>query len=687
MIMKQTTITKTLSVQKIAIKKLNSVLLPHSTTPGSKVVVAQIQAEALKIGFIFSQDAANAIAANLTSFPSIMKELQELVGANFTWRPFYPGFPQQVEDMSHFELFFNAILHYWTGGEWRPDYPDNLKLPNLEVGLKPKLIGLISQDTFLQLFTNLLQANGSLTDFDREVIAWGFEKHKYVNTTIPDNIPFKENMCFFASLCLKNGLTHLVGKFVKTTTDVLRLAVAFSGGDITLVKNTKFKITRTQRTLLVGLLEKVIKTDDILRHKEQWKRLFYAMHVHQFKNKSTVRTIANELYDDELTSFNSKVETAIRDKKLNTAINLLVIKPGEFARRLDKLIRINVNGAQEVLTKFVSVVDKVDTRVLLQVLAHFENERKDRIVIPKGMTNKARKLPDLNIEIPGNVLFDISKAIRDTLILRFSELEPLGDVYVDPQLMKCPIPMQMRTASDGLLVLPRGTKLKVDSDIVRLFIHWVGNDIDLSAVFLDENLKYVGAIAYYDLKCKYGVHSGDITYAPAPNGACEFIDINIPELLKDKNNKGVRYVAFDVRVFGGADFQGQETNFGWMERTEMGHRGSHFDAKTVKQRIALTSAKKNAFVALLDVYEREVIWLDLEGQSQTGFSGNNVHNNKVSVIELAHAAINLKSPTLYTLFDLHAEARGKKVFEISEETRIFDTEILRNYVEVLSKYL
>ncbi|KAJ3259291.1 hypothetical protein HK103_002489 [Boothiomyces macroporosus] len=69
-----------------------------------------------------------------------------------------------------------------------------------------------------------------------------------------------------------------------------------------------------------------------------------------------------------------------------------------------------------------------------------------------------------------------------------------------------------------------------NSDIL-LFIHWMqaGEDIDLdlSALFYDDNDKYLGTCDFTTLQNMGLSHSGDLRYAPAPNGSSEYITFKL----------------------------------------------------------------------------------------------------------------------------------------------------------------
>ena len=71
-----------------------------------------------------------------------------------------------------------------------------------------------------------------------------------------------------------------VAQNLATATDVLRLAVAMSDGDVSLAEPTKFRsFCRSERRMLLRLTgHSGDPTADMLRWKERWKRLGEKLH-------------------------------------------------------------------------------------------------------------------------------------------------------------------------------------------------------------------------------------------------------------------------------------------------------------------------------------------------------------------------------------------------------------------------
>ncbi|MEL6548295.1 MAG: TerD family protein, partial [Myxococcota bacterium] len=364
---------------------------------------------------------------------------------------------------------------------------------------------------------------------------------------------------------------------------------------------------------------------------------------------------------------------------------------GELARRLDHLLRTSVPGEEHlVLSAFAEQIHRVDTRVLIQALGHFTHRvgLQQRVVFTKSSPARPFLMstppPDLSRETVERVV----KTIREALLVRFGKLAPLGSVWIDPRLEECPVPLQMRAASEGLEVLQRGTRVPLGTQrTLRFFVHWIGVDIDLSAAFLTEDLQYHSELAYYALKAEGGTykaaHSGDVTSAPAPDGACEFIDIDLDSVDPSQ----VRYIAMDVRVYAGAPFPFQSANAGWMMRDDLGQANEVFDARTVKQRIAIGAHARSCLVALFDVVAREVIWLDLVGSSHSVHGGNNVASNRRNIRDVAAGILNSRLLSMNDLLELHRHARGSAAVSREDAQTRFDHAMVYDYVRVLRDFM
>jgi hypothetical protein len=230
----------------------------------------------------------------------------------------------------------------------------------------------------------------------------------------------------------------------------------------------------------------------------------------------------------------------------------------------------------------------------------------------------------------------------------------------------------MRSASKSLKTLVRGSRFKIpEGDTIRFFTWWKQGiddriDIDLSAMLFDENFYYLNHISYTNLKSSKfrAYHSGDIVNAP--NGAAEFIDIDIPSFVKH----GGRYIMMQLFAFTEQNFCDMPECFaGWMIRQNPGS-GEIFEPKTVENKVDLAAKSKIAIPVILDLVERKVIWCDLSLTKHPEYY-NNVEGNLPATTLMGLSMTSLVKPNLYDLFKLHGEVRGIIVQEIEEADTIF----------------
>ena len=436
-------------------------------------------------------------------------------------------------------------------------------------------------------------------------------------------------------------------------------------------------------------------TEDMLRNTGPWIRLGERLHPFEYKKYYPKVYIAFDILRNDLpfATFNHKVEKALEEGKPLEALAELVARPGELARRLDHLLRLSDEAGKSLILKnFEEVAAKVSTPVLLQVMTHFKhrNAYKDlRTFFPKGSVAKVQaiknELPRLAIAICDRVV----SACQEALVAHFKTLGSLGKVYLDDRLQNYLVPFSQRSASKALRTLVRGSRLDMPvGDTIRFFLWWKEGtvngkatgrvDIDLSAIMFDSDWKFIEQISYTNLKSsKYrACHSGDIT--AAPQGACEFIDLDIPSILK----YGGRYVMMNVYSFSSQPLCDlPECLAGWMMRQYPGS-GEIFEPKTVADKVDLASDTRISIPVILDLETRQLLWTDiaLKFNPEDYIS---VEGNLSGVRLMGRAMTSLSKTTLYELFELHVWARGEfvdnpeaadTVFSETEGIRPFDIE-------------
>ena len=659
----------------IYLRHRGRVIVPPGDGAAPPAYLASVLKNVERLGWTFSAPLIAHLrtmsVAQLTRFAGdLIPALRAMSGADVPFRPMYPNFPDQVMEASRAELYINAILHYLT--HRLPAFTASLRLPLLDrVDLRVIEIG--DQDDFRRICTRLLSAKSSLSAAERDDVVWFFATYRDAALRlVPPAIPLRENVALLATCVLRHTSrgAEVLSRYVTTATDVLRLAVALSDGDISLATSTRFRnFTRSERRLLLGLLEDSgASVEDMLRYPEPWKRLGERLHPGEYQDRFPRTYAAFDVLrnDRPFPTFRSRVEQALRTDALPEALALLSSRPGELARRLDHLLRRAPDPDTVVETWGTAAAD-VSTPVLLQVLAHFAHchePRPLRTFFPKGNAAKAQAIPNTLPALDAATRAGVVAICRETLVVRFRERPPLGRVYVDPRLRDYPVPFAQRSASRALRTIPRGSRLPLPAgSTLRFFLWWREGDvdgtpsgrvdIDLSAVLYDPEWRYLEHISYTNLRsARYrAAHSGDIV--TAPNGASEFIDLDTESIVEF----GGRYVVLSLNSYTGQPFCNlPECYAGWMLR-QAPRSGEIFEPSTVRDKIDVAADTRICLPVILDFQERNVIWADLALKRNPRWY-NNVEGNQKGMLLMGQALTTLVKPDLYELWTLHAAARG-----------------------------
>lgn len=686
------------------------VILPAGSGDGSPRAAATVAKNLQSLGFGLTAKLLERLTtlsedAVAEWYAEVVPVLEKMVGAHRTFQPFYPNFPQQVMEASDAELFFNAVTHYFgfVVSDMLGD-PSLVVLPKYEKAVRPILaelhelrwIDVGSEEDFDAVFTRLASSNGALSESDKEVLRW-FAAERDVAPLIPETIPQKETLAFLIAAlpdpaCLMPA--------VATATDVLRIAVAMSEGDVSLAEPTKFcSFSKRERRFLLGCLENIGEgiTEDMLRWKQRWIRLGERLHPGDFKSRFPRAWKAFDIIrnDKPFRTFNSRVEEAIAVGSHAGTIELLTQRPGDFARRLDHVLRRHAEQ-DAILETFLGVAHKVSTPVLFQAWHHFTTRDGllSRSFFPKGNAAKVQfkegELPPL----AEGVATRAAAGIRRVLVDRFRALPPLGKCLIDTRLKNQIVPFSQRSASRSLRTVARGSSFDLPGgDTLRFFCWWKNIDatsewasrvdLDLSASLFRPNWEISGDISYYNLKSGECYHSGDVT--SAPEGACEFIDINLPSVLK----MGARFVVMSLLSYSQQPFLELPECFGgWMMR-EQPNSGEVFEPKTVRDKIDVTASSRGCVPVIVDAEDRTVYWADLSLKTMAQI--NNAANNSVGFSQIGRAITELRKPTLFDLFLMHAEARGEVISSPATPDTVFGldkgTVTAFDSTVVLSEYL
>lgn len=579
--------------------------------------------------------------------------LSEMVGAHRKHNTYFRNFPKNVP--STFDFWWDTIGGHYKGargiyGVAQHSYEDmvatHAKLLEVPSTLKVLTLGGTLEEEAERLYRQLAGSTVPLSGDDLALLG---ELAGFCPTVIPAAIPVRENLAVINAVRVRQGL----GATVETTTDVLRLMVALSGGDVTLEKPTKFKSpSKAIRRAVMAALDEIVsdvKLGDAFRHQEEWKRVGEKVHPHEFKKyPNAIRFFEVARGDSGVKSHGSRVESAFAKSDLVSAVSLLAQTPGILFRSLDRLLSAGVS-TKVLLVALQSCIGKVSGRVLLSVREHLDN-RVDPGSMRTFLNRKGKAWVQVDTRSPlqEEPVLAIMEMIDEEIYRR---LPVMTNLVVDHNILGVALPLSEKSKPKGCGVLPRGSEIPVtEGKTLRFFCYWKEaedrTDYDLSVLLLDGAMNLVDHCSFRGLTARGMVHSGDFT--SAPDGASEFIDVDLTQL-----GRNVQFIVPQVNIFAGEDFEKVgEVFFGFMERGDS-KKGLPFEPSTVRVKSEIRGKGK---IALPLMFRRgvsnawEAKWMHLYLTGMANF--NQVHTNKVTTGLIVRGINDRKSLTVGYLADL-----------------------------------
>lgn len=670
------------------LQKSSRLFLPAGSSQLAPQLLVGLQKNIESLGFKLSPALAERVLslseAELKQFyADLIPLLQNAVGAHKTFEPMYPNFPEQVRDMPQWELHLNAMLHYWgdaIGQRLLPQY-EKKERPPLSEETPLKALELGNDDDFMQIFLRLQQARMALSPEDKQHLEWFVaSRQEAILPWLQSDLPQRENAALLAAALLKHGQPpEIAAAYLKNATDVLRLAVALSNGDVSLAEKTRFlSFGKARRRFLLGQFERLAAAGENLaealqKRPEPFKRLAERLHPGEYQARYPHTHAAFQALRQgkKMPTFGRAVEMALAEKATDTVLSLLAERPGELARRLDHLLRLN-GSAEPILKRFEALSAQMPSPLLLQVLAHFQGRLSPadlRVFFPKGEVAKLRAIDNQLPPLAPEICQQVIQLCRSALLAQYSRRPPLGKAYLDEALQAFKVPFALRSASKALRTVARGSRVDLGAgETVRFFIWWRDGqsrtDLDLSALALDGDFNYKTTLSYYNLSDVGGCHSGDIT--SAPEGASEFIDIEIETFLKT----GSRYILMVVNSFTQQPYCDLPECFAGVMLRQAPDSGEIYEPRTVLNKFDLSANSEIALPLMLDLQTRQMIWTDLSLKRNPSHA-NNVHGNRSSLSLLCQAMTQLQKPSLYQLLELQIDARGSRVYNREEAETVF----------------
>jgi len=661
--------------QKIIQKTLR---VPRSAGPAGDgaTVARQLDSVLADVGFKAARDLLEHVSglapgAAIDLAVDVLAAVRRLVGDHVTHNAYFIDFPHNVPDTVEFWVrclrnalvapgaglrefsIFDAewvnLLTLPTYGRYQHTYAELLAahdelIPSVTDRVTVLHLGGTPEEEARDLYLALAGSTTPLGEADLQLLA--------DLAAVRDDdveIPMRENRAVVNAGRLAAGRPLVA---VDTVVDVLRVACQASGGDVSLAVPTRFRaFSRRERRGLMAALNQVDagKLADVTRYAGPFKRLGERLHPHEYPRYPRAQDVfAVARGERTARSLAGRAEVAFADGDLGGAAAVLANAPGMLLRSVDRLLRQahTPDAVDAVLEPVAGVLDRVSGRVLCSVREHLVN--RDLPAPARVFVNRARRgwvAPDARLPLPYDVIDRATGLIDAELAGR---LPGYDNLVVDPAVLDVALPLSGKATEDGFAVLPRGSRSRIDGEVLRFFTYWRQTsrrtDFDLSALLLDEEFRYQGHVSWTRFHNRGAVYSGDLT--EAPDGATEFIDIPLDSVQ-------AAYVVPQVNVYSGEGFdQVAESMFGWMTR-DRAQRGAPFDARTVRTRSDMRGTGR---VALPIVFGRgadgawTATWLHLYLSGTPNF--NRVEANRFSTSVLARGLLRRRYLTVRYLVDL-----------------------------------
>ncbi len=588
----------------------------------------------------------------------------------------------------------------------RPDVPRGpLKLLDLGTDRQADAAGALLR---------LLQRRTPLPPQDRDDVKLLLGNAPATLDWLPGDIPVRETKALVLGALLLDRRTReaalpLLATHLTTATDVLRLLQVWSGGEADLVAPRRFRtLPRPLRRRLLEVLdgfEASALVEDVLRHPVAWKRAAEILHPYEqhmrhpkaavafavlrgtevsgesggplgeallrtaAEHPGAVRLDGTRIKAD---TWGARTEEALRDRDFGAALALLSQRPGELLRRLDHLLRLHdvddlPDGFADTLRR---VLPKAGPGPLLAALGRLRvrdvaGER--RVFFPRGRVTHAYTVEDTRAPLSPRVTRAVCALLEAEALRRLSAASRFDVAVLDSRLADLHVPSAEGASAKALVSVERGsTQPLPEGEVLRLFLHWtqpekVRVDLDLSVALYHKDWTFAGLSDYTHLVHgkRAAVHSGDLTSAPAPDGATEYVDLDLAVLSDGR----IRFAVPVVFSYNNVPFENLVDAFaGFMALPSRVGRTSSFQPRTVRQRYDLEGDSRIHVPLLVDLERRTFLWTDLHLSASEGY--HSVHRHSADLGRAARDLFQYFATGRTTLWDLavwHAAVRTDEV--------------------------
>lgn len=596
--------------------------------------------------------------------------LQKITGDDKKMADFvvYKNFPQEVLAMSEAEYWLKQILMYWGFPNHYFTQPE-VERPKLEDKLTFRVLHLVKPNSLEQIFTDLLYLPTRWTTQQSEDIVYLLPEFPEKIKT--DKIQFKENLVQILIYCLEHN------QFIKvnSATDILRLAVGLSEGDISLKNPTKFrKFKRSERRFILNLLNQTNNLlEDILRRPNLWKKLLYQLHPGDYKKHYPQVVAAYDgLYKGiKITTFNSQLEELLLAKD-QQVLTLLKTRPGEFFRRLRHSVDL---FGLEAVAAFQEIIPQLTIIQLLKLQGYLEtiNYRLYRTFPPQGNWTKLQVIEIKEVKtLDEEAIKQLLTAIAQEIKQRITPIVPYVNLDSQSKLIK------LQTNDSDLMPYGRGTAFLIPKNIrfIRTASYWKTGETtyniwyDNGWNFFDQEWKGLGSCCWIEPSFgEAAIFSGDPTNTKDAEGnACQLIDL-YPDKLIEAN---VRYAVWNILCYSHLAFFKAEV-FAALQWGEKPQTGQLFEPSRCQLAFPLQGDNFTKYIAYIDLYQNQLVYLDANLYANVSAASTNTQKLQETMPAFVEYLDTL--PSVFDLFKHQPQTKdGLPVVYTDKEISLVDNQ-------------
>lgn len=719
-----------------------------------------VAADIVSAGFAISRKDVERLAecstSDIVSFYRVtMPVLERSLGKSYKGHTFYPNFPDEVMEKDRISIFLDQVLYCITGFELKPEVYEKTRKAFPFMGKEHfRPLHLADMGEYRRDIADTCRSAAAFSKGQiKEIRAFMMSADEKDTELFPDetHVKQKENKIILGLLWKfteHENRYALLDRYIKTPEDVLRFAAAQSAkrdlkrsgrrdSDTSMERVLQmasfqydrdsmpsFGLCRADRRYVMEKLEEFsidkygkhraeMLASHMFCHRREWKRLINQIHINEMqKNGCYAMAEAAEMLHKNISvdRYEKRVETAIQNNDLKTAVKELSGHPGNFIRCFDKLLRMSMlTGETDSLLKSLEDAAKYSgigpvISLCSRISARDKNETERYF---KGKSGKIWKTDKKNrTAIPAPVRGAVRTVCFKGMTEKFRGKGSMGKIYISPEIKDYTAPLKVRTLNQGVNVDTIGTVKPIEytKDTLRMFVGWNDTDddrvdIDLTCELIDQSGKWihVGWDGAYMAVPIPGtsipsskipsmrmavVYSGDVqsgqgstegNESGAIDCGCEYVDLDTAVL----KNKGYQYAVIGISIYIGAKSFADipHCTFGYMERNRK-DEGELFEVKSIVTRQELKTEGRMYVPMILDLANDRIIFSGTD-VACIKEKKNSVMSQNLDEVRKLLPIVSMEADDSFTIDDLvriNAEGnRGKIVDDAMDADILFIT--------------